>query len=556
MTRFGIRAKVFTSMVIVVTLLTLAFSVVAISSANEALTRVLKEKGVSSLLTLSMESELGVFSESKEMIGDAIATFEHDNDFFYAFVFNKEGQLIARDTKLLYKKPELPLDEVMKLDRPGQYYFVDNTHEGVSHLVFYAPVITKASESNMFIGEAESNPDDANYHVIGYVVFSLNTLGVSRHVEELTYSILTVFSLFLVVTFMLTYILSRRITGPIEVLAGVSKAVTAGDLSQRYNLEMNDEVGELANSFNQMLESIKQRNEELSLAKRDLEKKVADRTEELRVLNSDLTRSLTDLRRTQDQLVQSGKMAALGELVAGVAHEINTPLGIGVTAASHLESKVREYNRRYQENELTRADFEKFITMAVDTSTMILMNLNRAAEMVRSFKQVAVDQSDEVCRSFNINDYLNEVVKSLRPKIKKSQHEIIINCDDAEIYGYPGALYQIVSNLVMNSLIHGFEEGSAPGNMTINVTVEDSVVCLCYQDTGKGIEPKYLGKIFDPFFTTRRGRGGTGLGMHIIYNIISQKLGGTIRVESEVGKGVTFYIEFPAKVRILEEAVE
>ena len=556
MIRFGIRAKFFASMVLIVTMLTLVFSIVAINRATTALIEVEKEKGIGSALTLAIESELGVFTESEEIIQEVISIFERDKDFFFASVFDADGKLLARDNKNNFNQSTFEYGGSDQLKKEGDYIYIDRTDDDLPHLLFVTPVVSGSSVEEMLLGGDEelfANGDNAEVTVIGYVVYSLHTKGVDHSVTQLTVSILTIFSLFLLATFVLTYLLTRRITGPIENLAEVANAVAKGDFSLKYQLAIDDEVGDLANSFNHMLEAIKERNSKLNQAKDELEQKVETRTAELKVLNRELTRSLTELKQTQDQLVQSGKMAALGELVAGVAHEINTPLGIGVTAASHLDSKVRDFVTHYEKEELTREDFEKFIGMSMETSNMILTNLNRAADMVRSFKQVAVDQSDEDMRDFNIATYLGEVVKSLRPKLRSANHNIEIECDDhIVVYGYPGALYQVVSNLIVNSLTHGFEALDRPGNIFISVTTENHVIKLCYKDDGKGIEAKHIDRIFDPFFTTRRSSGGTGLGLHIIYNIVSQKLGGSIRVESTVGEGVTFYVEFPATVKIAQ----
>jgi PAS domain S-box-containing protein len=267
-----------------------------------------------------------------------------------------------------------------------------------------------------------------------------------------------------------------------------------------------------------------------------LEQEVSERTREL-------SQTLDNLKATQSQLVEAEKMAALGGLVAGVAHEINTPVGVGVTAASLLEDKTRLFYNTYQSGQMKRADLEKYLDTAGQSSQMILRNLQRAAELIQSFKQVAVDQSSETRREFVVKQYLDEILLSLRPHLKKTQHTIAINGDDSlTLDSYPGAFAQIVTNLVMNSLIHAYEPEQG-GQLTFAFKHHDNRFIFEYNDDGKGIPPENLAKIFDPFFTTKRGQGGSGLGLHIIYNLVTQKLGGTIRCESEVGRGTGFVIE-------------
>ena len=183
--------------------------------------------------------------------------------------------------------------------------------------------------------------------------------------------------------------------------------------------------------------------------------------------------------------------------------------------------------------------------MAREASKMILGNLSRAADLVRSFKQVAVDQSIEARRVFNVAQYIGEVLLSIRPEYKKVKHTITVNCPDTlEIDSYPGVLAQILTNLIMNSFIHGFDE-SIGGDITIDVALADNDLRIGYSDNGKGMDPDTLEKIFEPFFTTKRSHGGTGLGMHLVYNLVTQSLGGRIMCTSQEGQGAFFDIRFP-----------
>lgn len=292
----------------------------------------------------------------------------------------------------------------------------------------------------------------------------------------------------------------------------------------------------------------KQARDALQRVNLELEDRVEQRTSELKATNEHLQASLEQLKQTQEQLVQSEKMASLGGLVAGVAHEINTPVGVGVTAVTHLQMKVADYTQRYQSNKLTRNDFESFLKTANESSKMIHANLDRAAELIRSFKQVAVDQSSNELRSFNLREYLQEILQSLKPKLKLNGHLVSIDCaEDITLQNHPGALSQVVTNLVMNSIIHGFGEHH---NGHISIAVREAsqgIIQIDFRDDGKGIAPENLKKIFEPFFTTRRGQGGSGLGMHIVFNLVSQTLGGRIECHSDEGEGTHFHIELPNK---------
>jgi len=255
--------------------------------------------------------------------------------------------------------------------------------------------------------------------------------------------------------------------------------------------------------------------------------------------------ALQQLQATQQQLVESEKMAALGNLVAGVAHEINTPIGIGVTATSRLETLSQDLNQKYQTNKMKRTDLEKYLTSVIQGTELILKNLSRAAELIQSFKQVAVDQSSERQRTFNLNEYLHEIYTSLRPEFKRTKHEVLIECHDTiTLSSYPGIFSQIFTNLIMNSLIHGFKE-TLQGKIKIIGIQDEQHLILRYSDNGKGIKADIITQIFDPFFTTNRQGGGSGLGLHIVYNLVTHKLNGTIQCESIEGQGTTFIIQIP-----------
>ena len=257
-----------------------------------------------------------------------------------------------------------------------------------------------------------------------------------------------------------------------------------------------------------------------------------------------------ELQKSKEQLVQSEKMASLGQLVAGVAHEINTPIGIALTSSSRLVTLTKEIAKSIENETMKKSDFDKYLSNAEIGNDLVIRNLKRTADLIRSFKMVSADQTSQERRRFNLKSYIEDIIISLRPKLQPSKHVIEVQCaDDIEIDNNPGAFAQIMTNLIMNSLMHGFEECDN-GQMIISCRQINDMVLIKYSDNGKGIPRENLTKIFDPFFTTRRGSGGTGLGLNIVYNIVTQNLRGTIRCESIEGQGAAFILELPISLDI------
>ncbi len=293
-------------------------------------------------------------------------------------------------------------------------------------------------------------------------------------------------------------------------------------------------------------ESLRELNEEL-------EQRVEARTIELQEANLALQESLGILRKAQEQLVQSEKMASLGGLVAGVAHEINTPVGVGVTAASYLHQRTLGVKQLYEQGNMKRSDLMGYLNTASESTEMILGNLLRAADQVKSFKQVAVDQTNDEKRFFNLKLYLDGVLFSLRPKLKRTKHTITVNCpENLEFESSPGAFSQILTNLVMNSLVHGFEQ-QEQGQIVLDVSTDKNVLQLHYQDNGCGMTEDVRAKIFEPFYTTKRAQGGTGLGLHIVFNVVTQCLNGNIVCKSAPNQGTSFLITIPLQQASLRE---
>lgn len=253
------------------------------------------------------------------------------------------------------------------------------------------------------------------------------------------------------------------------------------------------------------------------------------------------------LHEAHDLLLESEKMAALGELVAGVAHEINTPIGIGVTAVSHLKHELEELRKALQGQSLSRTHLQEFIEDCDEGLSILDANLDKAVRQIRSFKQVASDQSQQEVRRFVLREYLDEILLSLRPALKKTRIEVQVQGDpEIEVNTDPGALSQIISNLVSNCVRYAFE-AEEPGRIQIKYELDHhEQIRLQFVDDGKGMTEEELQRAFDPFFTTGRAIGGTGLGLHIVYSLVTKKLNGKIQCQSTPGQGVQFNIRFPA----------
>ncbi len=290
-----------------------------------------------------------------------------------------------------------------------------------------------------------------------------------------------------------------------------------------------------------------QRESQVDYAER-LENKVAERTAQLREAKESAERALLQLQSTQRQLLEADKMASLGQLVAGVSHEVNTPLGIAVTASSHLTERSRLLEKQLASDSLTRTDLQSYVAETREAGAMIERNLERAAHLIRSFKQVSVDRTSDGRRRFDLSVQIAELVESVRVSWKRRPVTLSVECPPAIMLdSFPGALGQVLTNLIQNALLHAFAPDQ-PGTMKICVSdCGQKGVELLFADDGAGLDPATLARIFDPFFTTKRNQGGTGLGLNIVYNLVVQKLGGEIHARSTPGQGLTLTIRLPRK---------
>jgi signal transduction histidine kinase/ligand-binding sensor domain-containing protein len=270
------------------------------------------------------------------------------------------------------------------------------------------------------------------------------------------------------------------------------------------------------------------------------------RTQALQESKTEAEQALQRLASTQQELVRAEKMAALGQLVAGVAHEVNTPLGVALTASSMLGEASRSLARQVEGGQLRRSDLTRYLETVGESTAMIERNLDRAAQLIANFKQVSVDRTSDGRRRFDLAEYLDEVLESLRLMWKRRAIRLDVECPRGLVLdSFPGAIGQIITNLTQNAVLHAFKDREGGTLTLLCSTPREGWVSIAVIDDGDGIAPAHLARVFDPFFTTRRNEGGTGLGLHIVYNLVTQKLGGSIRVDSRVGAGTRFDIALP-----------
>lgn len=323
--------------------------------------------------------------------------------------------------------------------------------------------------------------------------------------------------------------------------------VMANQRLDEQNLILEQEVAKKTSSLSTTMLKMEMQQRELLQQQSQLKDENNRRRKTELILtntNKDLQSSIQELHKAQERLLDAEKMAVLGGLSAEVSHEVNTPIGVGITSTTYLADLITKLEHEFNSQKLTKRTFEEFIGNANQSVNLLINNLSRASDLISSFKQVAVDQTSDKIRLVNIGHYIDEVIHSLHPKLKKTSHSIKVNCaDNIEVQVHAGALSQIFTNLIINSIIHGFENINR-GEIRIDVSYNRDRLHITYQDNGNGLTKDQKERLFDPFYTTKSGAGGSGLGTHIIYSLVTDSLNGTIDVESEPNQGLTYHIEF------------
>jgi len=388
---------------------------------------------------------------------------------------------------------------------------------------------------------------------VGFLQFGLSTGALNEGTLKLSRDGLWLAALWVLVALVFTLIFSLALVRRVEGLTGVAQAIASGDYTRRLTLDDASELGRLAWAFNRMAEAVQERiqaleerEQQIQALNEGLEQRVAERTAELQRVNGELGMTVESLRETRSTLIRAEKLAGLGALVAGVAHELNTPVGNALTVASTFAEKTDAFTQALEAG-LRRSVLQQFTEDARTATDLIQRNLGRAAELVTSFKHVAVDQTSSVRRWFDLAEVLRETAATLAPSFKKRPLRLQIDIPSGiRIDSYPGPLGQVLSNLVNNALAHAFAPEQA-GTMRLQLeeSGREDWLRLRFCDDGAGIPAEIIDRVFDPFFTTRLGQGGSGLGLSIVYNLIKDLIGGQIEVESELGRGTCFVIDLP-----------
>ncbi|WP_271009190.1 sensor histidine kinase [Paucibacter sp. B51] len=347
---------------------------------------------------------------------------------------------------------------------------------------------------------------------------------------------------------LILWVMQRRVLQPMTQMTQAAEALAAGQLQQPLKLGGSDEIARVGQAMEHMRQSLLQAFDALREHANTLEEQVEQRTAELTTSNADLTQALANLKTAQHELVESEKLASLGRLVAGVAHELNTPLGNSLTVVSSLEDRYKQLDEMLANNTpMRRSVLEDLVRDTRRGQDILQRNVQKAADLVRDFKRVAIDQTTDSRRDFELDRVIEDVLVLVEPSFKHTPFLIKTELTRGiAMSSYPGSLGQVLTNLLINALVHGFE-GREQGQVLVRCMYGSSgeEVELSVEDDGRGMDESVRRRIFDPFFTTKLGTGGSGLGMHIVHNIVTHVLGGQIEVISSVGQGTRMVMRLP-----------
>lgn len=354
-----------------------------------------------------------------------------------------------------------------------------------------------------------------------------------RTLGDISRRVLSIAGIFLGIIVAAGVLIALSIRLPLQQIMSAMRAITSGDYDREVQgIGARDEVGAMARAVEVFREN--------AIAKRKTE-------DELRASKEKAESALFELNTAQQNLIDAERLAALGGLVAGVAHEVNNPIGISLTVASSFARRSEMFESELKSNgALRRSQLEDFVRTSRDASHQLVANLHRAAELIQSFKQVAVDRSHADRRQFVLSEATDQIIASLKPVLKRAPIGLSVDVPDGLVIdGYPGSYGQILTNLFLNAVNHAFGDGRS-GTIAISARPRGSDdIEIIFADDGAGMTPDVQRQAFDPFFTTRRNDGGTGLGLHIVYNLVTQQLGGRMMLESRLGQGTTFRIIMP-----------
>ena len=389
---------------------------------------------------------------------------------------------------------------------------------------------------------------------IGHVTIEMTTTHVqNQFLGKLVTAAVALLMQVLISFGFLFLLFEHRLMRPLRQLLNDAKRLSSGELTTPVAVMRRDEIGALAEGLDTMRENLSEQILHVRDLNATLEQRVSERTQSLNTANQELVGAMAALKTAHDEIQRSERLAALGALVAGVAHELNTPIGNCVTVASTLQDITKQFAQTSTTG-ITRTALATFVDRTQHASELLTRNLDVAVELIRSFKQVAVDRTRAQLREFQLDAMVAETLLILSPSFKRSHHTITVEVPTGiTMTTYPGQLGQILTNLINNAVIHGFAD-DRPGVIQISARLLSAdALEVVVKDDGVGISEVNLRRIFDPFFTTRLGQGGSGLGLSIVYNLMKDVLGGTVQVQSTPGSGTQFILEMPLVAKDHEE---
>ncbi|MAD42406.1 MAG: hypothetical protein CL623_08455 [Arcobacter sp.] len=378
-------------------------------------------------------------------------------------------------------------------------------------------------------------------NIYGTLYIEKSTKIITTILKKVFNDIIFFTIILLIITYGVSILLSDYLLKPILHLAKTSEEIAkTRNYKIRVSHDSKNEIGSLYKAYNSLLMDMEKSTV-------NLENQVSYRTNELNKKRELLEKSLKELKEAQEQLIQSEKMSALGNLVSGIAHEVNTPLGNAITSSSIIKKESNYLLQDLKNGTLKRSVMESRLKVLNDSSSLLIKSLHYSSELIKSFKQISVDQVTNDVREFNIKNYIEEIFLTNNNKLKTIPVEIIIKNEDDNllIKTSPGVIAQIFNNLIQNSIIHGFSDFRTNAKINVMITIEEDMIKIVYEDNGKGIDLSIKEKIFEPFITTKRNAGGTGLGLNIVYNLIYQKLKGSLTFKSEENISTQFIIKIP-----------
>jgi len=445
----------------------------------------------------------------------------------FPLIFEFSGRTTKVGTVVLLSSNEVIFDRI----EIGIYFLIGNAMVKTAALVFlfslaFSQLLTNPlNELTEQINQFDiDDPEASKLHTINYENNELNILQTSYN-----------------------SLLDELIQYQVRLSTAQQEILTANHKLDDQNLILEQEVAKKTSSLSTTMLEMNKQQRELIAQQEQLKAENIRRSQTERTLtqtNKELKSSILELNKAQERLIDAEKMAILGKLSAEISHEINTPIGVSITSTSYLSDLLSTLQDDINNQKLTKRSLDDFANNADQSLRLLLNNLNRASDLITSYKQVAVDQTSDKTRKINVAQYLNEIIQSLHPKLKKTKHTVKVNCaDNIDIYCHAGAISQIFTNLIINSIIHGFDSIES-GTITINAMLKGERLFLHYQDNGIGVPQDKLSQLFDPFYTTKSGDGGTGLGTHIINELVTDTLNGQIVAHSDAGQGLSYDIEF------------